>query len=146
MFILLSLHTWTFINNILVGHLLRGCSLGNGVLKPIEQIPWHLFNKSKTIWHLKISFRAYSLLTISITRSLHRVPILTKNKDQKQFFVNKTIKNLALISPDHMVLGIVSKTYFGMVLAQFRFLTRCISCSVKFHIIKRLPWSLKNSL
>ena len=85
-FILLSLHTWTFINNILVGHLLRGCSLGNGVLKPIEQIPWHLFNKSKTIWHLKISFRAYSLLTISITRSLHRVPILTKNKDQKQFF------------------------------------------------------------
>ena len=85
-FILLSLHTWTFINNILVGHLVRGCSLGNSVLKPIAQIPWHLFNKSKTIWHLKISFRAYSLLTISITRSLHRVPILTKNKDQKQFF------------------------------------------------------------
>ena len=86
MFILLSLHTWTFINNILVGHLLRGCCLGNGVLKPIAQIPWHLFNKFKTIWHLKISFRAYSLLTISITRSLHIVPILTKNKDQKQVF------------------------------------------------------------
>ena len=38
-------------NPMLVGYFSGDCSLRNKVLKPIAHIPWHLFNRSKTIWH-----------------------------------------------------------------------------------------------
>ena len=52
---------------------------------------WNLMYRTNVKnFFLKVSFRAYSLTQDSITRNLYIVAILTKNKDEKQFFVNKT--------------------------------------------------------